>query len=75
MLLFRSELHVNRWCSQWNRPRGGTLTLAQGWRLAKVWYQDRLHPTWRPKTVAEAQADFAAIGLTGDFWRLDDQKR
>jgi len=70
MLLFRSEQHVDRWCAQWNRRRGGTLTLNQGWRLAKEWYGDRLSPDWRPKTAVEAQAAFARIGLVGDFWDL-----
>ncbi len=70
MLLFRSEQHVERWCKQWNRPRGGTLSLAQGWQLAQEWYADRLSPNWRPKTADEAQAAFTRIGLAGDFWRL-----
>jgi hypothetical protein len=70
MLLFRSEQHVDRWCAQWKRPRGGTLTLSQGWRLAKEWYEDRLSPDWHPKTVAEAEAAFTRIGLVGDFWKL-----
>jgi hypothetical protein len=70
MLLFRSEQHVDRWCAQWNRPRGGTLTLNQGWRLAKERYEDRLALDWRPKTVAEAEAPFTRIGLTGEFWKL-----
>ena len=68
MLLFRSEQHVDRWCAQWNRPRGGTLTLSQGWRLAQEWYGDRWRPDWRPKTIVEAEAAFARIGLTGEFW-------
>jgi len=72
MLLFRSEQHVGRWCRQWARPRGGTLTLDQGWRLAKEWYGDRLSPKWRPKTAAEAQTAFARIGLVEDFWKLTD---
>lgn len=70
MLLFRSEQHVDRWCSQWNRIRGGTLTLDQGWRLAKEWYGDRLSPAWRPKTVGEAETAFTKIGLVADFWKL-----
>jgi hypothetical protein len=72
MLLFRSEQHVDRWCRQWNRPRGGTLTLDQGWRLATEWYGDRLDPNWRPKTVSEAETAFARIGLVGDFWKLSE---
>ena len=74
MLLFRSEQHVERWCAQWKRPRGGTLTLPQGWRLAQEWYRDRLSPDWRPKTVPEAQTAFASIGLVGEFWRLAEPK-
>jgi hypothetical protein len=70
MLLFRSEQHVERWCRQWSRPRGDTLSLAQGWKLAQEWYGDRLSPQWRPKTVDEAQTAFARIGLTGNFWNL-----
>lgn len=72
MLLFRSEQHVDRWCSQWNQVRGGLLTLDQGWRLAQAWYGDRLDPAWRPKTVGEAEAAFVDIGLRGDFWKLAD---
>ena len=72
MLLFRSEQHVDRWCRQWNQVRGGTLTLDQGWRLAKEWYGDRLSPKWHPQTVGEAEAVFAHIGLVGDFWKLAD---
>lgn len=71
MLLFRSEQHVDRWCTQWNRPRGGTLSLAQGWKLAQEWYHDRLNPDWRPKTVDEAHAAFGRVGLQGEFWRLE----
>jgi hypothetical protein len=41
-----------------------------GWRLAQEWYADRLRPDWRPKTVAEAEAAFAKIGLRGEFWKL-----
>jgi len=70
MLLFRSEQHVDRWCAQWNRSRGGILSLHQGWQLATEWYADRLSPSWRPKTVPEAQAAFAKIGLIEEFWKL-----
>ena len=70
MLLFRSEEHVERWCRQWQLPVGGILSLEQGWKLARLWYQDRLDAKWRPKTADEAQAVFAQVGLRGDFWKL-----
>ena len=72
MLLFRSEQHVDNWCRQWNRPRGGTLTLQQGGKLAQLWYGDRLSPDWRPLTMAEAQEVFAQVGLVGEFWKLSE---
>jgi hypothetical protein len=70
MLLFRSEQHIDRWCNQWNRPRGGTLTLIQGWKLAQLWYGDRLNPQWQPKTAVEAESVFQDVGLVGEFWKL-----
>lgn len=70
MLLFRSEEHVDRWCKQWRRPRGGTLTLQQGWKLSQLWYGDRLGTDWKPKSPAEAQAVLREVGLVGDFWQL-----
>jgi hypothetical protein len=70
MLLFRSEQHIERWCRQWNRPRGGTFSLAQGWKLAQLWYGDRLDPQWRPKSAPEAESVFREVGLVGEFWEL-----
>ena len=71
MLLFRSEEHIDRWCSMWGQPRGGTLSLEQGWNLAQAWYgQDRRELDWRRKTLDEATAVFEAIGMVGPFWQL-----
>ena len=70
MLLFRSEEHVERWCRQWKLPRGYVLHPDQCARLAHEWMHDRLDPAWRRKTAAEAEALFAEVGLTGDFWKL-----
>jgi hypothetical protein len=70
MLLFRSEEHVERWTERSPAGRGETFSLEQGWRLADAWYADRLSPDWRRRTAEEAEALFADIGLTGDFWRL-----
>ena len=72
MLLFRSEQHVDRWCDQWAQPRGGILSLEQVWALATEWYGNRLSPQWVPKTSTEARTAFSALGLIGDFWKLQD---
>ena len=70
MLLFRSEQHVDRWCTQWKMPRGGILSLQQGRLLSQLWYGDRLSPDWRPMTLEQAQAVMTQVGLTGEFWKL-----
>lgn len=70
MLLFRSEEHIDRWCKHRVLPRGATMTLEQCWQLAREWYADKLSPTWRRKTVDEAQAALTQIRLTEPFWNL-----
>lgn len=71
MLLFRSEEHIDRWCELWGQKRGGTLSLAQGWKLARAWYgSDRRETTWRRKTAQEAQELFTSLDMVGDFWNL-----
>jgi hypothetical protein len=70
MLIFRSEEHIERWCTAWRLPRGATLTVEQTWKLADAWYRDRLSSHWRRRTVDEAHALFSSLGLTSDFWQL-----
>ena len=70
MLAFRSEEHVDRWCGLHALDRGATFSLEQAWRLGDAWYRDRLSRDWRRRTAPEAEALFAELGLTGDFWKL-----
>ena len=73
MLLFRSEEHVESWYRARGVSTGGTLTLDQQWELARVWYGNHGNRTardWRRRTPEEAEAVFASVGLTGEFWRL-----
>ncbi len=70
MLAFRSETHVERWCETRGMPRGAVFSLEQAWGLADAWYAERLAPTWRRRRAEEAEALFAELGLSGDFWRL-----
>ena len=70
MLLFRSEEHATAWRAARGFPDAKTLALETGWKLARAWYARKLDPDWRRHTLAEAEALFAELGLTGDFWRL-----
>lgn len=70
MLLFRSEEHIEKWRTERSLDRGATLTIEQQWTLARTWYGNRLEPDWRRRTPEEAEAVFAELGLTADFWKL-----
>jgi hypothetical protein len=70
ILLFRSAEEIDGWCERHGIPRGETITVQQGWDLARAWYEDRLSPAWRRKTVEEAEAIFARLRLTSPFWSL-----
>jgi hypothetical protein len=69
MLLFRSEEHVATWYGT-DEPPGVVLSLEQQTELARIWYAGRLSLDWQRRTPQEAEAVFAGLGLTGDFWRL-----
>ena len=68
MHLFRSEEELDDWLGE--RERGATMTVDTCWRLARAWYADKGRPGYRRKTPEEAQATFASLGLTGEFWRI-----
>ena len=52
-------------------PVGALIGLEQVWRLARVWYGDRLDPAWRRPTPAQAAAMLRDAGLQGAFWALE----
>jgi hypothetical protein len=70
MLIFRSEDHIDRWCTFRELPRGGTMSPERCWQLAQAWYSGKLSPDWRRKTLEESEAMLASIGLTEPFWNL-----
>ncbi len=70
MLIFRSEDHIDEWCSFRDLPRGGSMSPEQCWQLAQGWYSDKLSLDWRRKTLEESEAMLASIGLTEPFWSL-----
>jgi hypothetical protein len=49
---------------------GQTIPFAHCWELAKRWYPGRDGIDWQPKTPAQMQEIFDALGLTGEFWQL-----
>ena len=62
---------MRTWSAATGIPVGALFDVDALWRLARLWFDDRLSPPWRRRTLEEAHAVFAAAGLTGAFWRLD----
>ena len=70
MQLFRSEEDVHAWSQRTGVAVGAVFEPSQLWDLARRWYDDRLRPDWRRRTVGERQAILDEVGLTGVFWRI-----
>ena len=71
MLFFRAEEHVDRWCGQWDLPRGATMSLDRAWRLARAWFQDdRGAEEWRRPAIEEVESLFASLDFRGPFWQV-----
>jgi hypothetical protein len=70
MVFLRSEEHLERWLADNGWEPGASLTADQMNELARRWWETRLDPGWRPRTVEESQAILDELGLSGDFWRL-----
>jgi hypothetical protein len=47
------------------------LNLERVWRLAQLWYHNRLSPEYHGRGRAEIEAIFQAAGLTAGFWYTD----
>jgi hypothetical protein len=69
-LLFRSEEAIGDWCQTHAMPVGATLTVAKTWTLAQRWYHNRLAKDYHGRSIAEAEAIFACLGLSGPFWQF-----
>ena len=70
-MLFRSKDHAETWRGQMHMPLGDLLTFEQVWELSKLWYQDRLLPEFKGRSIPEVHQIFEKLGLTTDFWRFD----
>lgn len=70
MLLFKDEDHVVEWSARRRISRGDVQPVAKVLELSRRWYGDHLRADWTKKSVAEARAIFAELGLTHPIWSL-----
>lgn len=69
MTLLRSESDVERHCRLNDLPRGDVVSLETVWELSKIWYGDRMEPSFRGRSADQARAVFRSVGLTSAFWQ------
>jgi hypothetical protein len=69
MLFFRSEETLTEWLSARKAARGAILSIHQLWDLSQRWYQGRMSPDYRGRTMEQVQDIFREVGLTSEFWR------
>lgn len=69
MLFFRSEEDLNEWLVAQKPLRGAVLSIPHLWELSQRWYQDRMSPEYRGRTIEQAQKIFEGLGLTSEFWQ------
>jgi hypothetical protein len=70
-LLFRSKENAQEWRQRMKMPEGELLSFEQVWDLSKLWYEDRLLPEFKGRSIAQVLQIFNQLGLTSQFWNLD----
>jgi hypothetical protein len=68
MLFFRSEEHVDQWCTANEVLKRPLISIDQLWQLAVTWYGNRLTLESRRPAPEEMVQIFSEIGLEGPFW-------
>lgn len=61
---------MGAWLARTGHPRGALVSFEQMWALVQPWYGGRLSRDWRGRTLEEAEAILASVGLTDGFWQL-----
>ncbi|MEO7132856.1 MAG: hypothetical protein ABI024_01435 [Vicinamibacterales bacterium] len=51
-------------------PIGAIMPAATLWSLAQRWFEGRLAPDWKPRSVAQSQQLLEDAGFAGPFWQL-----
>lgn len=70
MLMFKDENQVADWCARHRIPLGDIQPVARVLELAKRWYGEHLRTDWTKKSITEARAIFAELGLAHSVWSL-----
>ena len=64
---------ADRWCAANQARRGEVVPVEQLWKLAQLWYHNRLALDFHGRTTAEAESIFDQMGLTSSFWHNEKE--
>jgi len=70
MLVFRSEVEVDDWCTVRSLPRGDARPIQQIWNFASEWYSRHADRNWEKWSIAEAIEIFRRHHLTHPVWQI-----
>jgi hypothetical protein len=70
VLPFRTQKDAWAWCHRHRYRRGALVPIQQVYALGRAWYGRHLDDNFAKWSLAEAQAIFDQVGLSGEFWRL-----
>ena len=51
-------------------PDGMSMPIPALWQLAQLWFNERMSPTWAPRTIEQSQQLLTAAGFIGPFWSM-----
>jgi hypothetical protein len=63
---------VRVWAARSETPIGAVMPAANLWSLAHSWFEGRLAPDWKPRSIDQSQQLLAGAGFVGSFWSLAD---
>ncbi len=70
MVFFSSQRHLDEWLSRNPGLKGETLTVEKTAELSRPTYTGKMELDFERPPKDELMKRWAAIGLTGDFWKL-----
>jgi hypothetical protein len=74
VLPFHSTEDIRDWCKRYGIEMGEAVSLSKVSELARAWYGSHASPDWRKWSIGEAEDIFTRVGLTSEFWRLDNRR-
>jgi hypothetical protein len=61
---------VHLWSARTETPIGEVIPASTLWTLSRSWFDGRLSPDWKARSIDQSQQLLTEAGLIGAFWTL-----